>query len=62
MDNRLQEIFDKYNVTEKNNSIGNLKKLKKTFVVTAVNALTKSLKQIIATIIILPKPNQLRGS
>ena len=30
MDNRLQEIFDKYNVTEKNNSTGNLKKLKKT--------------------------------
>ena len=30
MDNRLQEIFDKYNVTEKNNSTGNLKKLEKT--------------------------------
>jgi hypothetical protein len=30
MDNRLQEIFDKYNVTEKNISTGNLKKLKKT--------------------------------
>ena len=30
MDNRLQEIFDKYNITEKNNSTGNLKKLEKT--------------------------------
>jgi hypothetical protein len=30
MDNRLQEIFDKYNVTEKNNSMGNLKKLERT--------------------------------
>ena len=30
MDNKLQEIFDKYNVTEKNISTGNLKKLKKT--------------------------------
>ena len=30
MDNRLTELFDKYNVTEKNNSTGNLKKLKKT--------------------------------
>lgn len=30
MDNRLNELFDKYNVTEKNNSTGNLKKLKKT--------------------------------
>ena len=30
MDNRLQEIFDKYNVSEKNNSTGNLKKLEKT--------------------------------
>lgn len=27
---RLDELFDKYNVTEKNNSTGNLKKLKKT--------------------------------
>jgi multimeric flavodoxin WrbA len=30
MDSRLNELFDKYNVTEKNNSTGNLKKLKKT--------------------------------
>ena len=30
MDNRLQVIFDKYYVTEKNNSTGNLKKLEKT--------------------------------
>lgn len=30
MDKRLNEILDKYNVTEKNNSTGNLKKLMKT--------------------------------
>jgi multimeric flavodoxin WrbA len=30
MDNRLDELFDKYNITEKNTSTGNLKKLKKT--------------------------------